>query len=112
MSALKKTLDWSGSDFEFSEMKGLIHIPQVIDPITISRGYTPVYLLPYSLELDPIEQFWAIVKAKVKHNKLTDLALLTKRIIEANEAVPVEHLRDLIQHSINQYDNCLNTVAI
>lgn len=37
---------------------------------------------------------------------------LTTRIIEASEAVPVEHLRGFIQHSVNQFDNCLNKVAI
>ncbi|KAG0733034.1 hypothetical protein G6F57_019332 [Rhizopus arrhizus] len=59
-----------------------------------------------------IPQFWAIVKGKVKRNKLTDLESLTTRMIEASEAVPVEHLRAFIQHSVNQFDNCLNKVAI
>ncbi|GAA5804456.1 hypothetical protein HPULCUR_009949 [Helicostylum pulchrum] len=107
-------------DFEFPEMKGYfivmdnapIHIPQVIDPVIISRGYTPVYLPLYSPELNPIEQFWAIVKGKIKCNKLTDLESLTTHIIEASEAVPVEYLRAFIQHSVNQFDNCLNKVAI
>jgi hypothetical protein len=34
------------------------------------------------------------------------------QIIEASEAVPIEHLRAFIQHSVNQFDNCLNKVAI
>jgi hypothetical protein len=34
-----------------------IHIPEVIGPITINRDCTPVYLPPYSSELNPIEQF-------------------------------------------------------
>lgn len=105
---------------EFSEMKGYfivmdnapIHIPEIIDPVIIKRGYNPVYLPPYSPELNPIEQFWAIVKGKVKRNKLSDVESLTTRIIEASEAVPVEHLRGFIQHSVNQFDNCLNKVAI
>lgn len=48
----------------FPEMRGyfivmdnaLIHIPKVIDPMIINRGYTPVYLPPYSPELNPIER--------------------------------------------------------
>ncbi|GAA5805020.1 hypothetical protein HPULCUR_010533 [Helicostylum pulchrum] len=50
---------------EFPEMRGCfivmdntpIHIPKVVDPIIINRGYTPVYLPPYSPELNTIEQF-------------------------------------------------------
>ncbi|GAA5806541.1 hypothetical protein HPULCUR_012077 [Helicostylum pulchrum] len=54
----------------------------------------------------------AIVKGKVKRSKLSDVESLTTRIIEASEAVPVEHLRVIIQHSVNQFGNCLNKVAI
>ncbi|CAO3615524.1 unnamed protein product [Mucor hiemalis] len=50
---------------EFPNMKGFhivmdnapIHPPQIVDPITIERGYIPVYLPPYSPELNPIEMF-------------------------------------------------------
>lgn len=31
-----------------------------------SKGYRVMYLPPYSPELNPIEQFWAIVKGKMK----------------------------------------------
>ncbi|KAG2225439.1 hypothetical protein INT45_010075 [Circinella minor] len=60
---------------EFLGMKGYfiimdnapIHVPEIIDPIIMQRGYTPVYLLPpYSPKLNPIEQFWSIIKAKVR----------------------------------------------
>lgn len=43
-----------------------IHAPDMIDPVIEKRGCTPVYLPPYSPELNPIEQFWAIIKGKVK----------------------------------------------
>ncbi|KAI9362755.1 hypothetical protein BD770DRAFT_440702 [Pilaira anomala] len=62
---------------EFPKVKGYfivmdnppIHVPQIIDLVIISRGYTP--------------------------------KSLTTRIIEASEAVPVEHLRAFIQDSNN-----------
>ncbi|KAG2192802.1 hypothetical protein INT47_005349 [Mucor saturninus] len=105
---------------EFPEMKGYfiimdnapIYVPGVIDPVIVKRGYTPVYLPPYSPELNPIEQLWAIVKGKVKRNKLSDVESLTTRIIEAGESVPVEHLVAFIQHSVNQFDNCLKKIPI
>ncbi|KAG0734285.1 hypothetical protein G6F57_008114 [Rhizopus arrhizus] len=48
---------------EFPEMRGfhiimdnaLIHVPSIIDPVIIRRRYIPVYLPPYSPELNPIE---------------------------------------------------------
>lgn len=105
---------------EFPEMKGYliimdnapIHVPGVINPVIVKRGHTPVCLPPYSPELNPIEQFWAIVKGKVKRNKLSDVESLTTHITEAGESVPVEHLTSFIQHSVNQFDNCLNKIPI
>ncbi|CEP16735.1 hypothetical protein [Parasitella parasitica] len=40
-----------------------------------SKGYHVMYLPPYSPELNPIEQFWAKVKGKMK--KIYCLELLT-----------------------------------
>ncbi|KAG1372799.1 hypothetical protein G6F61_010727 [Rhizopus arrhizus] len=105
---------------EFPEMKGYfiimdnapIHVPEMIGPIIMKQGYTPVYLPPYSPELNPIEQFWAVVKAKVKRGKLSDVETLTTRIIEANEAVPIVHLQNIIQHSVNQFEKCRNKIPI
>lgn len=105
---------------DFPEMKGYciimdnapIHVPKLIDPVITKRGYTPIYLPPYSPELNPIEQFWAVVKGKVKRNKLSDLETLTSRITEAAEAIPVQHIRGFVQHSVNQFDNCRNKVPI
>ncbi|KAG1419106.1 hypothetical protein G6F57_023698 [Rhizopus arrhizus] len=56
----------------FPEMQGFhivmdnapIHTPSVIDPLIEKRGYIPVYLPPYSPELNPIENFWSTVKSK------------------------------------------------
>lgn len=103
---------------EFPEMKGYfiimdnapIHVPEMIDPIIMQRGYTPVYLPPYSPELNPIEQFWSIIKAKVRRTKLSDLDTLTTRTIEAGEAAPIFHLENIIQHSVNQFEKCRNKV--
>ena len=47
-----------------------IHKHKDIQKYIESRGYRCVYLLPYSPELNPIEQFWSVVKSKLKRKKL------------------------------------------
>lgn len=56
----------------FPELKGHcivmdnapIHTAKEIDELITKRGYKSIYLFPYSPELNPIEQLWAIVKNK------------------------------------------------
>ena len=101
---------------EFPNMKGFfivmdnapIHRKEIVDPIIIERGYTPVYLPPYSPELNPIEMFWKVLKDRVRRTRLTDLETLITRIIEGSSDVPIEHLQSFIQHSINAFPKCLN----
>lgn len=75
---------------EFPGMKGFnivmdnapIHSHDIIDPITIKRGYTPVYLPIRLPELSTTEQFWKILKDRIRRDKLTDVETLTSRVIE------------------------------
>ncbi|KAG0929579.1 hypothetical protein G6F57_001341 [Rhizopus arrhizus] len=101
---------------EFPEMREFhividnapIHVTSMIDPIIIKRENIPIYLLPYSPELNPIEQFWAVLKSKIKRTKFGNVETLSSRIIGASEAIPAEHLQHFVKHSINQFDNCPN----
>lgn len=75
LSFLKAILDEMD---KYPEMKGHylvmdnapIHGSVDIGRYIRSRGYRYVYLPPYSPELNPIEQFWSVVKSKVKRHKL------------------------------------------
>lgn len=104
----------------FPEMQGFhivmdnapIHVPSMINPLIEKRGYIPVYLPSYSPELNPIEDFWSIVKSKVKRHALKDTETLTGRIVESCEAVPLQHLQNCIKHSVNLFDKCLNKEPI
>lgn len=101
---------------EFPNMKGFhivmdnapIHSRDVVDPIVLERGYIPVYLPPYSPELNPIEMFWKVLKDRVRREKLTDTETLSSRVIEGSEDVPVEDIQNFIQHSINVIPKWLN----
>jgi transposase len=80
---------------------------EVIELIT-SRGYNYEFLPPYSPELNPIEQFWAKVKATVSRSKFNNDEDLKTRITEACNQVPVRELKAYVQHSVNTFEKCKN----
>lgn len=110
---IQKTMD--EMDY-FPELKGHyivmdnapIHTAKEIEAMIIGRGYRCIYLPPHSPELNPIEQFWSIVKNKVKRSQFQDTEGLATRISEACNAVPPERLRAFVQHSVNVFGKCLN----
>ncbi|KAG1350098.1 hypothetical protein G6F62_003375 [Rhizopus arrhizus] len=65
----------------FEEMKGYylimdnapIHTANEISEMITERGYRCVYLPPYSPELNPIENFWSVVKNKELEPKITSI---------------------------------------
>ncbi|GAA5814508.1 hypothetical protein MFLAVUS_008005 [Mucor flavus] len=77
-----------------------------------NRDYKCVYLPPYSPELNPIEQFWALIKRKVKRNKLDGTDTLELRIIEAANEIPIQYLINMVQHSKDHFLNSLNKTPI
>ncbi|CAO3653330.1 unnamed protein product [Mucor hiemalis] len=96
------TMDIMGT---FPDMQGyrifMDNAPTYVPALIEKRGYVPVYLPPYSPELNPIEDFWAIVKSKVKRHALKDTeTLIISRIIESCEEVPLQHLKNCVQHSV------------
>ncbi|CEG79136.1 Putative Piso0_000048 protein [Rhizopus microsporus] len=49
-----------------------IHTFEDIAKYVESRGYRCAYLPPYSPELNPIEQFWSVIKSKVSREGNAD----------------------------------------
>ncbi|CEP07115.1 hypothetical protein, partial, partial [Parasitella parasitica] len=109
---LEKTMDEMDC---FPELKGYyivmdnapIHTAGQIDEMMVARGYRSIYLPPYSPELNPIEQFWSIVKNKVKRSSFEATEDLATRIAEACNGVPPKHLQAFVQHSTNCFEICL-----
>jgi transposase len=85
-----------------------IHTHSGIDELITSRNYRSIYLPPYSPELNPIEQFWSVVKNKVKRGTFSDDEDLKTRIADACNNVPIQHVKAFIQHSCNQFEKCRN----
>jgi transposase len=77
-----------------------------------SRGYKLMYLPPYSPELNPIEQFWAILKGKLKRHKLLTEEKMSDRIAEACNAIPAEILYNFASHSKRQIIQCYNRTPV
>lgn len=91
-----------------------IHSSKQIEEIIYEKGrdYKYVYLPPYLPELNPIEQFWALVKGKVKRHKLEGAETLQDRVIDAANGVSIQYLQNIIQHSKNHFVNYLNHIPI
>ncbi|KAG1441279.1 hypothetical protein G6F56_011556 [Rhizopus delemar] len=64
-----------------------IHTSKDITIMIESRGYRAIYLPPYFPELNPIENFWSIVKNYVKRSVFKETKDLKTRISEASETV-------------------------
>ncbi|KAG1142748.1 hypothetical protein G6F37_010750 [Rhizopus arrhizus] len=85
---IQKTLDEMD---QFEELKGFysvmdnapIHIADKIKEVIKERRHKPVYLPPYFPELNSIENFWSVVKNKVKHSSFATADDLATRISEA-----------------------------
>jgi transposase len=85
-----------------------IHSSLDIGKYIYSRGYRYVYLLPYSPELNPIEQFWPVVKSKVKRNKFLEKETLMTRISQACDSLYISEFRGFVSHSVKCFGKCLN----
>ncbi|KAG2192435.1 hypothetical protein INT46_000767 [Mucor plumbeus] len=85
-----------------------IHTHKDIDKMIVRRGYRPLYLPKYSPELNPIEIFWATIKDSVKRSMFKEDEDLRTRITEASEKVTRKNLCNFAQHSVNNFQKCLD----
>ncbi|CEG80911.1 hypothetical protein RMATCC62417_15174 [Rhizopus microsporus] len=98
LSFSKATLDEMD---KYPEMKGNylvmdnapIHSSTDTGKYINSRGYRYVYLPTYSPGLNPIEQFWSVIKSKVKRNKLLEKETLMTRISEACDSLYLSNFK-------------------
>ncbi|KAG0738000.1 hypothetical protein G6F23_010000 [Rhizopus arrhizus] len=117
VSFLKATMDEMD---QYPHMKGHylvmdnapIHTSEDIAKYIESRGYHCVYLPSYSPELNPIEQFWSVVKSKVKRNKFLEKETLMTRISEASNSLRLGDFKGIVSHSHKCLDKCRNRQAL
>jgi transposase len=75
-----------------------------------SRGYRVMYLPPYSPELNAIENFWALVKRKMKCENLMTDETLSQRIADACNSACVNDLRAFCSHSKRHVSYCQDKI--
>ena len=80
-----------------------IHTHEDIARYIVNRGYGCVYLPPYSPELNPIEQFWSVVKSKLKREKRLQKETLTSRISDACNSVLYSGLQGFCRYSASKW---------
>lgn len=88
-----------------------IHTYENIKKYIEYRGYRYVYLPTYSLEINPIEQFWPVAKSKVKRHRFFQEDTLSKRIMEACNSVEKGHFKGVISHSYKCWGKSFVAVA-
>lgn len=84
-----------------------IHTSHEITRMIEARGYRAIYLPPYSPELNPIENFWSILKGTVKRGIFADTEDLKTRIAEASKSISRKTLHNITQHSVDSFEICL-----
>ncbi|CEI88819.1 hypothetical protein RMCBS344292_03196 [Rhizopus microsporus] len=85
-----------------------IHNSEDIPRYVVKRGYRYVCLPPYSPELNPIEQFWSVVKSKLKTEKLLLTETLTSRISDACNGVLYSNLGGFCRYSHAKWQVCFD----
>ena len=86
---------------------GPIHTSQSITSLNELRGYRAISLPPYSPELNPIENFWSVIKNSMERNVFRETKDLKTRISEVSESISRKTL-NIAQHSVNNFQKYLN----
>lgn len=84
-----------------------IHKKPEIQKLIEERGYKLAFLPPYSPFLNPIEEFWAKVKAGVRRSRLSTKDILSDRIKESSNLVTLSDLEGWVKHSVSFFERCL-----
>lgn len=85
-----------------------IHNSVQIERLVVCRGYGCVYLSPYSPELNSIEQFWSVVKSRMKRERMLSEETLTLRVNDACNKIYLKDLEGFCRHSHINLQVCLN----
>src|ERR1700730_9388499 len=83
-----------------------IHTPAKVRDLVESRGYQCLYLPTYSPFLNPIEEFWAKIKAGIRRNALSAEDRLSDRICDSVHNVTRADCQAWIRHAMSFFPRC------
>jgi transposase len=66
-----------------------------------------IHLPPYSPELNPIEQFWSVVKSSVKRKFILKKDTIPQIIADASNQVAQSSFEGFARYSTRYFDDCL-----
>ena len=79
------------------------HTPAKVRDVIESRRYKCLYLPPYSVFLNPIEEFWSKVKADIRRHAVTADDRPSDRICESVQKVPGRDCQAWIRYAVSYY---------
>ncbi|KAI9245803.1 hypothetical protein EDC94DRAFT_398505 [Helicostylum pulchrum] len=79
-----------------------------LEEIVQDRGYQCVYLPPSAAGLNPITEFWKVVKYGIRRQYLFEGETIADRINESRHHVPKEKVEEFIQYAKLYFNRCLN----
>ncbi|KAG2210628.1 hypothetical protein INT45_005344, partial [Circinella minor] len=108
MDAVMDTLDKHDKKGMFIVLDNCrIHHSQFVTDVITRRGYKPLFMPPYSLFLNPIEECWLKMKKLIRRNPLDERDTLTPHIAKACLQVTVEDCNGWIRHVETYWDRGL-----
>lgn len=99
---------------KFPEMKGHylimdnapIHTGKIIGEMIKERGYKCIYLPSYFPELNPIEQFWSVVKSNVEREFILKKETIPEIIADASNQVSQSFFEGFVRYSAKRFNDC------
>ncbi|KAG2198710.1 hypothetical protein INT47_005395 [Mucor saturninus] len=89
-----------------------ILIADDIEQMITKRGYRSIYLPPYLLELNPIDNFWSTMKSYVKRSTFGGEEDFKAKVTKASNGARATTLLSMSQHSVSMFDKCLRMEPI
>lgn len=72
------------------------------------RSYKCIYLILYSPELNLAEQFWSVVKNRLKRHEIIQEETLQDRVRKACNQILQSNFYGFVKHSHSYLEDCLN----
>jgi transposase len=105
------TIDAAGMSYKYLVLDNAsIHKSLMVKDWVEQRGYQMVFLPPYSLFLNPIEEFWSKLKSVVNNDpsSVRQDTKISERICNASVHISKDDCQSWIRHSLSFWQRCID----